>query len=103
MKPRRPNSKESLAGSLLLSHPAMKDPNFGRTVVLMSAHDADGALGVVINRPLRRRLDEISPNFALRPLAKVPLTVKAVGSVVFISSVVAAAPAVVTVKVELKT
>ncbi|MBX3735164.1 MAG: YqgE/AlgH family protein [Candidatus Didemnitutus sp.] len=73
MKPRRSNPKESFAGSLLLSHPAMKDPNFGRTVVLMSAHDADGALGVVINRPLRRRLDEISPDFALSPLAKVPL------------------------------
>ncbi len=73
MKARRPNPKESLAGSLLLSHPAMKDPNFGRTVVLMSAHDADGALGIVINRPLRRRLDEISPDFALSPLAKVPL------------------------------
>lgn len=73
MKPRRSQPKDSLAGSLLLSHPVMKDPNFARTVVLMSAHDANGALGVVINRPLHRRLDEISPDFALSPLAKVPL------------------------------
>lgn len=73
MKARRPSPKTNFAGNLLLAHPAMKDPNFGRTVVLMSAHDADGALGVVINRPLRRRLDEVSPDFALGPLAKVPL------------------------------
>lgn len=73
MKARRRTPGASLAGNLLLAHPAMKDPNFGRTVVLMSAHDDNGALGVVINRPLRRRLDEISVDFALGPLAKVPL------------------------------
>lgn len=72
MKARRKNS-DSLAGQLLLAHPAMKDPNFHRSVVLMSAHDADGALGVVLNRPLGRRLDELSPDFALGPLAAVPL------------------------------
>lgn len=73
MKARRSTPRANLTGNLLLAHPAMKDPNFGRTVVLMSAHDANGALGVVINRPLRRRLDEISADFALGPLAKVPL------------------------------
>jgi putative transcriptional regulator len=72
MKARR-TSHDSLAGQLLLSHPAMKDPNFGRTVVLLSAHDPDGALGVVINRPVGKRLGEIGPEFAVGPLAKVPL------------------------------
>jgi putative transcriptional regulator len=71
MKSRR--SPASLAGQLLLSHPAMKDPNFGRTVVLLSAHDADGALGVVLNRPLGRRLGELGVDFALGPLSRVPL------------------------------
>ena len=47
----RESSTESLAGSLLLAHPAMKDPNFARAVVLLSAHDEEGALGVVLNRP----------------------------------------------------
>jgi len=69
----RGSSGRSLAGHLLLSHPVMKDPNFGRTVVLLSAHDADGALGVVINRPLGRALGELSPDFAVGALAKVPL------------------------------
>lgn len=73
MKPSRRNPRTNYAGQLLLSHPALKDPNFNRTVVLMSAHDADGALGVVINRPMERRLVDLSPDFAIGPLAEVPL------------------------------
>lgn len=66
-------SKDTLAGSLLLAHPAMRDPNFRRSVVLMSAHSAEGAMGVVLNRPLGKRLGELSGEFALGPLASVPL------------------------------
>jgi putative transcriptional regulator len=73
MRGSRPVTKETLAGSLLLAHPAMKDPNFRRSVVLMSAHNADGAMGVVLNRPLGKRLGELSGEFALGPLAGVPL------------------------------
>ncbi len=67
------NAKDSLAGMLLLSHPGMKDPNFGRAVVLITSHDADGAIGVVINQPLSRRLGELGSDFAIGALAKVPL------------------------------
>lgn len=73
MRERRKVSRDTLAGSLLLAHPAMKDPNFRRSVVLMSAHGADGAMGVVLNRPLGKRLGELSGDFALGPLASVPL------------------------------
>jgi len=66
-------SKETLAGSLLLAHPAMRDPNFRRSVILMSAHNNEGAMGVVLNRPLAKRLGELSGDFALGPLASVPL------------------------------
>lgn len=62
-----------LAGSLLLAHPALRDPNFRRAVILLSAHDEDGAMGVVLNRPLGRSLGELSPLFAEGPLARVPL------------------------------
>lgn len=71
-EPRR-LSKETLAGSLLLAHPAMKDPNFRRSVVLMSSHNAEGAMGVVLNRPMGKRLGELSGDFALGALAGVPL------------------------------
>jgi putative transcriptional regulator len=73
MRERRKISRETLAGSLLLAHPAMKDPNFRRCVVLMSAHNAEGAMGVVLNRPMGKRLGELSGDFALGPLAGVPL------------------------------
>jgi len=42
----------SLAPSLLLSMPQMLDPNFARTVVLLCQHNDNGALGLVMNRPL---------------------------------------------------
>jgi len=41
----------SLEGQLLLATPAMFDPNFRRTVVLIAAHTEDGAMGLVLNRP----------------------------------------------------
>jgi putative transcriptional regulator len=39
------------AGQLLVATPALADPNFERTVVLVLDHDRSGSLGVVLNRP----------------------------------------------------
>lgn len=39
-------------GTLLLSAPSLHDPNFMHAVVLMLAHDEDGAVGLVVNRKL---------------------------------------------------
>lgn len=44
-------SHQSLQGQLLVADPRLDDPNFDHTVVVMLEHDAEGALGVVINRP----------------------------------------------------
>jgi len=41
----------SLAPTLLLSMPQMQDENFDRTVVLLCDHTAEGAFGLVLNRP----------------------------------------------------
>ncbi|GAB2617141.1 YqgE/AlgH family protein [Streptomyces capparidis] len=41
----------SLTGRLLVATPALADPNFDRTVVLLLDHDDEGSLGVVLNRP----------------------------------------------------
>lgn len=43
---------ESLRGRLLISSGGLFDPNFRHTVVLVGEHNADGALGVVLNRAL---------------------------------------------------
>jgi putative transcriptional regulator len=40
----------SLRGQLLVASPALMDPNFQRTVVLVAEHDDSGAMGVVLNR-----------------------------------------------------
>jgi putative transcriptional regulator len=74
MKERGTGTKsDSLAGQLLLAHPALRDPNFKRTVILLSVHNPDGAMGVVLNRPLDKQLGELNAEFALGPLAGVPL------------------------------
>ena len=45
----------SLQGQLLVAAPHMGDPHFRQTVIVMLRHDASGALGVVINRPVAER------------------------------------------------
>jgi putative transcriptional regulator len=68
------NFPENYSGTLLISHPRMLDPNFKRTVVLLSAHSKDeGALGVVLNRPTKKCLGEIEDKFTFGPLAQVPI------------------------------
>ena len=51
---------------LLVATPPLDDPNFDRTVVFMLEHNADGAIGVVLNRPaaigLPDTLDRWSPH-----------------------------------------
>ena len=42
----------SLNNQLLIAMPGMDDPNFSTTVTLVCEHNEDGALGIVINRPL---------------------------------------------------
>jgi putative transcriptional regulator len=42
----------STQGKLLIASPRLADPNFSRTVVLMVQHNQQGALGLVLNRPL---------------------------------------------------
>ena len=42
----------SLANHFLIAMPAMTDPNFARTLTFMCEHNAEGALGIIVNRPL---------------------------------------------------
>ena len=50
---------ESLSNHFLIAMPTLEDPNFHHTTTYICEHDADGALGVVINRPLDIQLGEI--------------------------------------------
>jgi len=47
----------NLTGSLLVAHPSLLDPNFRRTILFLSHHsEEDGAVGLVLNRPLPQDL-----------------------------------------------
>ena len=49
---------KSLTSHLLVASPALLDPNFVQTVVLMVQHDNNGALGLILNRPTLMSLKE---------------------------------------------
>lgn len=56
---------DSLKGQLLVAAPSLMEPNFHRTVVLVAEHDEEGALGLVLNRPLETEVAEAAPELAL--------------------------------------
>ena len=48
-------------GIFLVASPALRDPNFRQSVVLLCEHSGQGALGVVVNRPTHVSLSEALP------------------------------------------
>ena len=50
-----------LTGRLLVATPTLEEPTFRRTVVLMLDHGNDGALGIVVNRPLEVDVAAVLP------------------------------------------
>ncbi|TBN39485.1 DUF179 domain-containing protein [Paracoccus subflavus] len=46
------STQTNLTGKVLIAMPGMADPRFERSVVLICAHTAEGAMGLVLNRPL---------------------------------------------------
>src|SRR3989442_9156634 len=55
---------ESLAGNVLVASPSILDPNFERTVVLVTAHTDEGAIGVILNRCSEATVGEAVPQLA---------------------------------------
>ena len=49
----------SLTNHFLIAMPALADPNFYHTVTYICAHNEDGAMGIIINRPLGMSLGEV--------------------------------------------
>jgi putative transcriptional regulator len=49
----------SLTNHFLIAMPALADPNFYHTVTYICAHNEDGAMGIIINRPLGLSLGEV--------------------------------------------
>src|SRR3954462_10129112 len=55
---------ESLRGKLILASPALRDPNFARSVVLIAEHTDEGAMGLVLNRPASATVGEAVPDLS---------------------------------------
>ncbi len=49
----------NLVNHFLIAMPSLADPNFSRTVTYMCEHSSEGAMGLVINRPLNIALTEL--------------------------------------------
>ncbi|MBC2604744.1 YqgE/AlgH family protein [Pelagicoccus albus] len=69
------DDSEPLVGSLLLAHPHLKDPNFESSVVLLTQHETEGSLGVVLNQGTGECLAELSSDFAAQGLGDIPVYV----------------------------
>lgn len=66
-----------LSDHFLIAMPALADPNFFHTVTYVCDHNSEGAMGIVINRPLTLSLGELlrhmqikacAPQIALQPI-----------------------------------
>lgn len=65
---------ESLSGYFLLASPSLMDPHFRRTILLLSHHSKkDGAVGIVLNRPLNLRVRDIASEELAPHLREIPL------------------------------
>jgi putative transcriptional regulator len=64
---------ESLKGKLLISGGGLFDPNFRHTVVLVGEHGFEGAVGVVLNRPMDTTVEDAIPTLADLPGPEEPL------------------------------
>jgi len=42
-----------LGGKLLVAMPGMGDPRFDRSVILVCAHSGEGAMGLIVNKPVK--------------------------------------------------
>jgi putative transcriptional regulator len=71
----------TLTGRLLVAAPELRQPEFERTVVLLLEHGPDGAVGVVLNRPLPVDVGEEFPDWGRCPVLADPGVVFAGGPV----------------------
>ena len=57
----------NLTNQFLIAMPSLRDPHFSQTVTYICAHNDDGAMGLVINRPANCALGEILEQMEMTP------------------------------------
>lgn len=77
MRSRAISESGYLTNQLLIAMPAMGDPNFAQSVVLVCDHSSESALGLILNKPLPMRMGEIFEQLeielAMGPLRERPV------------------------------
>lgn len=62
------NQPDWLTGQLLIAMPAMRDPRFAQSVIFICAHSREGAMGVVLNRPVKApKFPELLAQLGVQP------------------------------------
>lgn len=62
---------DTLAPGFLVASPALRDPNFLRTVVVLVEHGPEGSLGFIVNRPAPVSFDQVAELLGLDPSPEV--------------------------------
>lgn len=66
----------NLTGSLLVATPGLMDPNFRRSILFLSHHNAnEGATGFILNRPIRKILSDVSKEPVIPGASAAPIYV----------------------------
>jgi putative transcriptional regulator len=61
-----------LTGQLLIAMPAMADPRFQQSLIYVCAHTPEGAMGLVLNRPIiKPTFDDLLKQLSVEPLPPV--------------------------------
>lgn len=60
----------SLVNHFLIAMPNLGDPNFQRTVTYICEHTSEGAMGIVVNRPLEMNLSEVFEQMGIKEARK---------------------------------
>lgn len=67
-----PSPDHFLTGQILIAMPSMADERFTQTVIYLCAHTAEGAMGLVLNRPVvRPTFDELLEQLKVAPVPAV--------------------------------
>ena len=59
-----PGNIKPMQGRVLISEPFLNDYYFKRSVVLLVEHDDEGSFGLIINKPLKLKLSDVSKEFS---------------------------------------
>jgi putative AlgH/UPF0301 family transcriptional regulator len=57
------NDTEPEQGLVLVSEPFAPDSIFSRSVVLLAEHNEEGTVGFILNKPVNRKLSQLSSDF----------------------------------------